>query len=352
MPNCTAWWMAASLLFVLDGSINLAMQPYRALVADVAPESQHTKVYAIQTCLVGIGATIASSMPWLLLHVFKMHEVDVAGQIPNTIRISFYLGAAVFLLSNIWTIFFSKEYPPENMEAWRAEIKNRPAFDFLTFIKHILVDFVKMPTIMREIAWVQLFSWVGFFALWAFFSVGVTQNVFHIPFDANAANDVRYSALTEKGVALTGLCFSVYMLVSCVYALLLPRVARLITRKGTHVLSLLLGGGGLILSSASHSPLYLFIGMIGVGMAWASVVTIPYAMLAGSLPKEKMGVYMGLFNITICVPQILAGIFLGAICSHFFHNRAMSAIALAGVLCLIGAFMTLFIHDKKIEEMV
>lgn len=352
MPNCTAWWMAASLLFLLDGSINMAMQPYRALVADVAPEKQHTKVYAVQTCLVGIGATIASSMPWILLHIFKIQEAEVAGQIPATIRISFYLGAAVFLLANLWTILSSHEYPPENLETFRQKKKDRAEIDFMIFLKSIITDFVKMPTIMREIAWVQLFSWIGFFAIWAFFSVGVTQNIFGMPINANAANDVQFSTLMEKGVALTGLCFSTYMLVSFVYAYFIPRISKLISRKGAHIFSLLAGALGLIISSTAHSHTILFLGMIGVGMAWASVATVPYAMLAGSLPKEKMGVYMGLFNITICVPQIIAGVTLGAICNHVFHDRAMSVIALAGTFYVIAAIMTLFVHDKKIEEII
>lgn len=346
MPNSASIWMAAILLWVLDGSVNAAMQPYRALVADVVPKSQYTKAYAIQTFLVGIGSSLATALPWAFLNIFHLTETTAAGEVPLAIKLSFYIGAAIFLLSNVWTTLKSKEYPPEDLDAWRAAKKARHMGAY-QFCKNIVVDFVHMPKIMREIAWVQFFSWGGWFCLNTYFGLGVAQRLYNLPVDANAATNSVYSQTLEKGIALGGLLFSMYTIVSFIYALFLPAIANKISRKGAHILSMLLGAAGLVAANFTSDFVGLLFCMIGIGCAWASIITMPYAMLAGSLPKDKMGLYMGLFNITITVPQIIASATLGFAVAYFFHNHAMSVIALGGVLYAIAALFTCFVHEEE-----
>jgi maltose/moltooligosaccharide transporter len=351
MPNSISIFMAAALLLVLDGSLNISMQPYRALVADVAPESQHTKCYSVQTALVGIGATLAYILPWALLHVFNLQEVSTPGTIPLSLKISFYIGAGVFLLANLWTVLFSKEYPPE-----QPVLKKIKQGNFLHRVwkglENIVVSFIKMPKIMREVSVVQFFTWMGLFCIFLYFGIGVAQNIFGLPAGAPVDANPDYAKMLEQGIALGGVCFAIYNLVSIFYAMFLPRISKVITRKGAHFLSLVLGAVGLLACYFIHTTIPLFIAMIGLGAAWASIATIPYAMLASSLPENKMGLYMGLFNIMICVPEIIAALVLGAVVSKLFHNHAMSAILLAGIFLVIAAVCTLFIHDKKVEEIV
>lgn len=352
MPNANSIWLAAMMLWLLDGSVNTAMQPYRALVADVAPTEQHTKVYAIQSCLVGIGATFATALPWIFIHVFNLPFDAQPGTIPLAIKLSFYIGAVVFLGANLWTTLKSKEYPPEDLAAWREEKKNTATANPAAFIKHIIVSFIKMPIIMRQISFVQFFTWAGWFCLNTYFALGVAQNLFGLPVDANVSSSSQYGALLENGVVFAGLLFSTYTLVSFVYAYFIPHVSRLMTRKVAHVVALTLGGLGLIAASFMHSKLGFFFCMIGIGIAWASIITIPYAMLAGSLPENKMGLYMGLFNITVTLPQIIASSLLGFVVAYVFQNHAMGAVAFGGALYIIGAIFTFFVQDKKIEEII
>jgi len=352
MPHCTSLWMAAALLFVLDSSVNIAMQPYRALVADVAPETQHSKTYSVQTFLVGIGGTLASALPWILLHVFHLTSAPQPGVIPFSIRLAFYIGAAIFLLANLWTIFFSSEYPPENLEAWKKEKKNKPKNNPFTFMWHIMVDFAKMPKIMKEIFVVNFFTWTSWFCIFLYFSLAIAQNIYQLPAGANTTHSAIYSLMMEHGVALWGLCSAFYTIVSFIYVLFIPRMNKHFSRKGTHIFSLLCGAVALFSTYFIHSPLGIFLAMIGIGIAWASTVTIPYAMLAGSLPEDKMGVYMGLFNASICLPEIIASLVLGFVIAHFFHDDALKIIVLGGCTFALAAFFTLFVKDKNIKEEV
>lgn len=345
MPNATSVWFAAILLWLLDGSLNVAMQPYRALVADVAPEEQHTKCYAVQTCLVGIGATLASALPWIFLHVFGMQE-DMSGGhlIPLTLRLSFYIGAAVFMLANIWTIVSSKEYPPE--QHWYDWLKTQKKF---SFSKEYFTDFknlLEIPKVMREVSYVQFFSWMAMFCVFLYFGLGVAQNLFGLPAGAQVEGNAGYQNMLEHGVALGGLCFAIYTFVSIIYSALLPKISKMITRKGAHALSLILGAAGLILANHVSSSFGLFISMIGLGAAMASILTIPYAILASSMPEDRMGLYMGLLNITICVPEILVALFMGLVVKFIFGNHAMLVVQLGGFFFIIAAVLTFFVHDK------
>lgn len=346
MPNSNSIFMAAVLLWILDASINISMQPYRSLVADVAPENQHTHCYSIQTILVGIGATLASALPWLFLHVFDIHSITLANEIPLTLKLSFYIGATIFLLANLWTVFMSREYPPSNLEKLFSFKKEHTIMEDC---KSIVIDFIKMPKVMRQVSAVQFFTWMGMFCFFLFFSLGIAQNIFGLPTVANSS-DPNYQAMLEHGVALGGLGCAVYNFVSFVYAYFIPKLAKLITRKWAHVLALFLGGISLVSVNFAHHQPSIFLAMLGLGVAWASIVTIPYAILAGHVDEKKMGLYMGLFNLMICIPEIIAALTLGFVVKHIFHNYDMHVVVLGGVFMLIAAILTFFVHDKKIEE--
>jgi len=349
MPNSSSLFMAATLLWILDASINISMQPYRSLVADVAPETQHTKCYAIQTVLVGIGATLASALPWIFKHVFAVSAVTLPNEIPLTIRLSFYIGATMFLLANLWTVFASREYPPTNLE--RIFSFKKKEHSFAADFKTIFEECFKMPRVMRRVSAVQFFTWMGLFCFFLFSALGIAQNVFGLPIDADTANPT-YQSMLENGAILGGLGCAIYNFVSFIYAYFLPKFAKLVTRKVAHIIALALGGLSLLGLNFAHSQYHVFISMLGLGIAWASIVTIPYAILAGHMDQEKMGLYMGLFNLMICIPEIIAALTLGFIVKHIFHNYDMGVVALGGGFMLIAAVLTLLVHDKKIEEVV
>lgn len=349
MPNSNSLFMAACLLWVLDGSVNIAMQPYRALVADVAPCSQQTKCFAIQTVLIGIGGTLASALPWIFLHVFHVSDAANGANIPLTIRLSFYLGASVFILANLWTTFSSKEYPPKNLEEWHKNKQEKSILDKIKGLSHIFSDLAKMPTVMRQISFVQFFTWLGLFCMFLYYSLAVSQTIFGLPAGAMVKGNPHYQLLMEHGVAVGGMCFALYTLYSFIFAYFIPFFSRLITRKYTLLIALLLGGFGLISTGFIHTPIYLYtISMLGIGIAWACISTIPYAMLGSSLPEDKMGVYMGLFNMTICIPEIIAALVLGGIVSGIFHDNAIAIITLGGIFFVIGAFLTIFVKDEEV----
>lgn len=349
MPNSTALWFAAILLWVLDGSLNISMQPYRALVADVAPTYQHTVCYTIQTCLVGLGSTLAYLLPWAFVHIFNLGAETGGTGIPLSLRLSFYIGAAVFMLANIWTVFTSKEYPPEESELCVGSEKYSCLYHALKAnAQSMLKDFLNMPKVMREIFAVQFFTWVGLFCVFIYFGLAVAQNLFGLPSGADLTKEPQLRSMLEQGVALGGVCFAVYTFVSIIYSALIPKLSKIISRKNTHALSLILGALGLLICVYATSKYQLFIGMIGLGAAWASIVTVPYAILAGTLPKQKMGLYMGLINMAICIPEILAALTFGVIVGKLFHDRAMTVILMGSVMFMLAAVCTFFVHDIEI----
>jgi len=351
MPNSISILMATFLLWMLDGSVNMAMQPYRALVADLAPENQITKCFAIQSCLVGIGSTMASSLPWIFIHVFGMQSMESTNGIPLTIRLSFYIGSAVLLLANLWTVITTKEIPLtlEQSTTNNTSAKAKTPLLIATFnmCKNICSGLIHMPKIMREVSLVQFFSWMGMFCVYLYFGLGVAQNIFGLPPTADVEGNATYHQMLENGIALGGLCFGIYTFVSIGYAFLIPYIAKLITRKGTHVLLLTIGSVGLLFANLAHSANQLFLCMVALGAAWASIITIPYAILGRCLPKENMGLYMGLLNIAICIPQIIASLTLSYVVHSVFHYHAMPVIELAGLFFLFAAIFSFFIHDQK-----
>src|SRR5271157_434045 len=296
MPRCSALWMAAGLLWVLDASINISMQPFRAFVADLLPESQCTQGFAMQSLLIGLSTVIASALPYLLTNVFHLAQTRAAGTIPFTVRFSFYIGAAAFLGAVLWTVFTTREYPPENMEEFRRQKAERAGI--AAGAREILVSVREMPRTMRQLAWVQISTWLGLFCMWLYFPVAVPRNVF-------GAADTN-SPLYSTGVEWAGVCFGMYSLVCFGFSFVLPALARQCGRKATHSLCLICGGLGLLSVAVIHNKYLLLFSMVGVGIAWASTLSMPYSILAASLPKEKTGVYMGIFNFFIVTPEIIA----------------------------------------------
>jgi maltose/moltooligosaccharide transporter len=340
MPKSSTLWMAAGLLWVLDASINISMEPFRAFVADLLPESQRTRGFAMQSLFIGLGAVVASALPWILGNLFHVtRTAGGKGTIPVTVRLSFYMGAAAFFGAVLWTIFTTREYPPEDMEAFRR-VKAEKA-GLLVNAREIFHSIGGMPQTMRQLAPVQLFTWLGLFCMWLYFPVAVAHNVFGAP-DQN-------SPVYTAGVEWAGVCFGVYSAVCFAFSFALPLIARKLGRKNTHSLCLLCGALGLISVAVIHNQWLLLVTMVGVGIAWASTLSMPYAVLAGSLPAQKTGVYMGIFNFFIVIPEILASVFFGWIMGHLLHNNRMAAVVAGGFFMAIAAALMQRVVDPGSE---
>jgi maltose/moltooligosaccharide transporter len=327
--------IGAGMLMIMDASINVAMEPFRALVADNLPDTQRTLGFSIQTFLIGIGAVAGSWLPYALDNWFHVSSSAPAGQVADNVIYSFYIGAAVFFVAILITILKTKEYPPAEYEA----IHGKPGADSAG-LGEIITDFKKMPSTMRRLGLVQFFSWFALFSMWVFTTPAIASHVFKLPIEDTTSDKFR-----EAG-NLTGLIFGVYNAVSAVYALFLPTIARALGRKRTHALSLIAGGVGLLSMYFAEDQWDLMFSMIGVGLAWASILAMPYAILAGSIPAGKMGVYMGIFNFFICFPQIINGIIGGPIVKHFYESQAIYAIVLAGVFMFCAAISVLYVQDS------
>jgi len=340
MPRSSALWMAAGLLWILDSSINISMEPFRAFVADLLPENQRTRGFAMQSLFIGLGAVVASALPWLLTNYFHLKS-DVSGHaIPWTVRLSFYIGAAAFLSAVLWTIFTTPEYPPENLEAFRSRKAERKGI--LSGAREILHSIRAMPLTMRQLAPVQLLTWLGLFCMWLYFPVAVAWNVFSAP-------DLT-SPVYTRGVEWAGICFGMYSAVCFVFSFFLPSLAKAIGRKNTHSVCLLCGALGLLSVAIIHDKGMLLLSMTGVGIAWASTLSMPYSVLAGSLPPEKTGVYMGIFNFFIVLPEIVASLFFGWVMNHLLHNNRLAAVIAGGVFMAIAALLMQRVADPGDER--
>jgi len=337
MPNSSTLWMAAGLLWILDASINISMEPFRAFVADLLPEQQRTRGFAMQSLFIGLGAVVASVLPWLLRNGFHVTErVGETRLIPATTRLSFYLGAAAFFGAVLWTIVSTKEYPPEDIDAFRR-MKNEKT-GLTANAKEILNAIREMPPTMRQLAPVQLLTWLGLFCMWLYFPVAVARNVFGAP-------DTT-SPLYPEGVEWGGMCFAVYSAVCFAFSLVLPVIANKLGRKNTHSLCLLCGALGLISVFIIHDKYVLLLTMVGVGIAWASTLSMPYAVLAGSLPPGKTGVYMGIFNFFIVIPEILASLFFGWVMNHLLGNNRVAAVVAGGFFMAVAALLMQRVVDR------
>ncbi len=334
MPRSSALWIAAGLLWVLDASINISMEPFRAFVADLLPESQRTRGFAMQSLFIGLGAVVASALPYLLTNVFHVGRV-AGGGIPFAVRLSFYIGAAAFLGAVLWTVFSTGEYPPENLAEFEKQKSEHSGL--AGNAREIVASVREMPGTMRQLAWVQICTWLGLFCMWLYFPVAVARNVFGAP----DTNSPIYSAGIEWG----GVCFGMYSLVCFGFSFLLPLMARQLGRKATHSLCLICGGIGLLSVAIIHSKFLLLLSMTGVGIAWASTLSMPYAMLAGSLPSAKTGVYMGIFNFFIVIPEITASLLFGWVMAHLLQNNRISAVVAGGIFFILAAVLTQRVDD-------
>jgi maltose/moltooligosaccharide transporter len=332
MPHSGALWMAAGFLWVLDASVNISMEPFRAFVADLLPDEQRTVGFAMQSAFIGAGAVIASKLPGWLHDWGTSISTSVAHPIPRTVVIAFTVGAIVFFGAVLWTIISTKEYPPEDFETLRR--KQAESFG------HIWIAFREMPARMKQLAVVQFFTWMGLFCMWIFFSVAVARNIL-------GATD-PHSELYERGMNLARDCFAQYNFVGFLAAIAFLWIGRKMNAKWIHFISLLLGGLGLASLGVIREPWMLLVAFTFVGIAWASILSMPYAMLSSALPAERMGVYMGIFNFFIVIPQILVAIVLGRVMEHFPQVNRLSAVVFGGACMLVASFVTLFVPSSPV----
>ncbi len=342
MPHSPTLWMAVGLLWVLDASINISMEPFRALVADKLPESQRSYGFVLQTLIIGIGTWVASNLPWL---VNQMGVSNVAGPgvVPDSVKIAFAIGAFVFLVSILITVFTTSEDPPEDMERFKRERAEG------NLVGDILHSVFNMPRQMFNIGVVQFFSWLSFFCMWSMATPALTDHVFKAPAPDPSAFDMSVAAQAEafnsanaafqNAADLVGSYMGNYGLSSMAVALLLSFYAarRVVNRKLVHFVSLTLGGLGFLSMAHVPEPIYLIGSFALVGIAWASILSMPYALLASSVDPNKMGVYMGIFNMFIVVPQIVAATLLGPTLRLVFDSEPIFALMISGASLIIGA---------------
>ncbi len=409
ITNSPTWIFATLMLWIMDASINISMEPFRAFVGDMLSSEQRTSGFAMQSFFIGVGAVIGSFLPWILANWFNVPEVPAEGKlIPFNLKLSFYIGSAVLLLAVLWTIIRTKEYSPAELEEFekgervaRGEImeektsaaeqpETRSEINFyrpgiiwlgtgliLTFIlsranlekelyvvtggisffgllqliagflksggkggnglNSILTDLKHMPKTMGQLAVVQFFTWFALFSLWIYTTSAVTSKIY-------GTSDTTSLAYNE-GANWVGVLFGVYNGFSALVAFLLPVLAKATSRKMTHTISLLVGGLSLMSISLISTPGLLILPMLGIGLAWASILSMPYAILTGSLPHNKMGIYMGIFNFFIVIPQILAASILGSMVKHLFSGNTMLALVSGGISMIIAALAVNFVKD-------
>ena len=481
MPNSPTLWIAAGMLWIMDASINVSMEPFRAFVGDMLPSEQRTTGFAMQSFFIGVGAVVASALPWVMTNWLDIANTAPEGMIPPSVKFSFYIGAAAFILAVGWTVYSTKEYSPDELEAFEADksdeaqeaayeeqqashtelssrqMKHGPiaivlggiitglvsfyalekelyilgvgviAYGVLMLISalmqrdeekdnalvSILNDLLMMPKTMRQLAWVQFFSWFALFAMWIYTTAGVTSHVYDMKMNASQITELQETAdqLTANGMTFenssdvkeqldeyqaeftsgqsnvvvsmkvvkffldekkegkleltaptksrlqfiqsqynegadwVGIAFAVYNGFAAIVAFLLPVMAKFTNRRVTHMISLILGAVGLISIYFISDPDLILLSMVGVGLAWASILSMPYAILAGALPAKKMGIYMGIFNFFIVLPQILAATVLGFLTVALFDGEAIYALILGGASWILAAILTLFVDD-------
>jgi maltose/moltooligosaccharide transporter len=336
MPNSSAVWMAVAVLWMLDAAINVSMEPFRAFVGDKLDPAQQTAGYAMQTFFIGCGAVIASLLPTIFSDYLGVSNVPVNGAIPDSVRYAFYLGGLVFLAAVSWTVFTADELPPPDLDRFQAQRKQ--ARNFGVALREIIGGFAQMPKTMVQLAFVQFFTWIALFSLWIYTGTAIADNVY-------GTVDAQ-SAAYQDAANMVGIMFAVYNGVSALAAFILPILARATSRKACHTVCLAIGGLSLASLFFITDKSMLMVPMIGVGIAWASILTMPYAILAGALPANRMGYYMGLFNFFVVIPQIVSGLLLGFFTKHLFDGHAVRTLVLGGVCMLVAAVLTLFVTDN------
>lgn len=398
MPNSPALWVAAGMLWIMDTSINISMEPFRAFVGDMLPSEQRTSGFAMQSFFIGVGAVVASALPYVMTNWFGVSNTASQGMIPLSVKLSFYIGGIVFFAAVLWTVISSKEYPPEELKRFGEEdgtprrdenqivyskfLKNGLIWTiigmlvFLIFYYFIYMDYglgvffggiaafgllqiaagliskrngaqsglvivmndlFKMPKTMVQLAYVQFFSWFALFAMWIYTTPAVAHHIY-------GANDTA-SALYNEGANWVGVLMSVYNGFAAVMAFVLVALARKTSRKTVHSVSLGCGALGLLSFYVIKDPKLLLVSELGIGLAWASILAMPYAILTGSLPAEKMGTYMGIFNFFIVIPQITAAAILGFFVRTLFGGEAIYALLLGGASLVVAALLVMKVED-------
>ena len=401
MPNSPTLWIAAGMLWIMDASINISMEPFRAFVGDMLPNRQRTLGFAMQSFFIGIGAVVASALPWMMTNWFEVSNVAPAGEVPDSVKFAFYAGAAVFFAAVMWTVISTKEYSPAELEAFEksgnsehaavaVEHRRTPAqyvsgalnwgfaalvitacvwgfaldkqlyilaggcgvFALLQLVVsnlarqgkqdamlyEIVDDLFHMPNTMKQLALVQFFAWFALFAMWIYTTSAVTETHF-------GSSDPTTAAY-NNGADWVGVLFASYNGFAALAAFLIPVLANRFGRRVAHLICMVAGGLGLASFLVIQDPTWLLLSMVGVGIAWASILSVPYAILSGSLPSSKMGVYMGIFNFFIVIPQILAASILGFMVRTFFDGQAIYALLLGGLFMVISGLVTLRVEDN------
>ncbi len=336
MPHSTTIWMAAGLLWILDASINISMEPFRAFVADMLPKEQVTRGFTMQSFFIGLGAVLAAVLPWFFTDIMGMAKTSVDG-VPAFLKISFAIGGISFLLAVLWTVFRTKEYPPADMDAFR-EMKAEGG-GFLNVMKEIFSNIFGMPKVMKQLAVVQFFTWLGMFLMWFYLTVTIANDIMGAP--------NPQSELYAEGVAWGNICMGFYSAITFLFAFFIPKLAQRMGKKYLHAICLLIGGLGLIFVSMAPNKYWILLSMTGVGIAWTSILAMPYSILAPKLPAEKMGIYMGIFNFFIVIPEIMATLFFGWVMENWLDNDRMMAIIIGGVMLCIAAGLSLLVDDKE-----
>ncbi len=340
MPHSKALWMAASLMWILDSSVNISMEPFRAFIADKLPESQRSVGFSVQTFFVGAGQILATSMATVLIWLgFEISEESTTlQQIPDYVKIPFYVGATVCIVAVLITVLTTKEDPPEDLEAFRKENEGKSVL-MSGFVE--IVEAIKtMPATMRQLWWVKFFTWAGVPMMFSYLGLSIARHVYDAP-------DQTFAGFSE-GIKLGGLAITA-MNVGCIIAsFLLSFVAAKIGRRLTHAASLFIGGGGFISLLFVSTPEGVLSAMFFVGIAWASALTMPYVMLSSAVPKEKMGVYMGLFNTFIVIPMMISMVMTWFIYETVLGSDPRNALVLAGIFFIVAAFFNIRV-DKRAE---
>jgi maltose/moltooligosaccharide transporter len=345
MPRSGTLWVAASLLWILDASINISMEPFRAFVGDQLRPAQRPGGYAMQSFFIGIGAVVASMLPWLLARAgVSNHAAGTLGAaaIPDTVRYAFELGAAVLLAAILWTVVRTREYPPAQLNAF-ADSTPSPAVTEASggngIFATIMRDIRHMPEAMRRLVPVQFFSWVALFAMWIYTTSAITQVHYHT---IDTASDAY-----NEGANWVGVLFAAYNGFAALAAIVIPVMVRRFGLRFSHAINVWLGGLGLISMQFIHDPQWLLLSMLGVGFAWASILSLPYALLSDSVPAAKMGLYMGIFNFFIVIPQLVAASVLGFVLKQFMHGAPMQALTLGGLCLFIAGLLALRVPQPR-----
>ncbi|MEL6501480.1 MAG: MFS transporter [Cyanobacteria bacterium J06623_1] len=338
MPHCSNLWMAASLLWVLDTSANVSMVPFRAFVGDLLPQKQRTKGFAMQSIMLGIGAVSASALPWILSNIFQLDNASSSlRKIPLTVEVSFYVGGILFLGTVLWTIVTTPEYPPANLANFE-ELKLARG-GVTSSLREAWQTLGNMPNMMQQLAKIQFFTWLGIFCFLLYFPPAVARNIF------GATN--QNSTLYSDGIEWAGICFAVYNAVCIGFSFVLPRIAKYLGRSLTHSLCLLCGGICLVSLLTIRNQYILLLAMLGLGIAWSSALIMPYAMLSSSIPPQRRGVYQGIFNFFVVLPEVVLSLGFGWVMQHLLHGNRLLAVVIGGVSLIIAAGLTLLLHNTE-----